>query len=58
MYELAERLGQPLQTVLDMTVEEYQHWFTFLKVKAELQRKHSDGKGKGRRPGNIRSRRA
>lgn len=44
MFELAERLGQPLQTVLDMTVEEYQHWFTFIKVKAGLQRKQANGK--------------
>lgn len=34
MYHLAEHLGQPLQTVLDMTVEEYNHWFAYLKIKA------------------------
>ena len=44
MYELADRLGQPLQVVLDMTVEEYNHWFTFLKVKDQLMRKKTHGK--------------
>jgi len=33
MYELADRLGQPLQVILDMTVSEFQHWFTFLRLK-------------------------
>jgi hypothetical protein len=35
MFELADRLGQPLQVILDMTVSEFQHWFTFLKLKDE-----------------------
>lgn len=35
MYELAERLGQPLATILDMTVAEFDHWWTFFKVKRE-----------------------
>lgn len=35
MYELAERLGQPLSTILEMTVTEFDHWWTFFKIKAE-----------------------
>lgn len=35
MYELAERLGQHLATILDMTVAEFDHWWTFFKVKRE-----------------------
>tara|TARA_Y100000114_G_scaffold94006_1_gene87371 strand:+ start:330 stop:461 length:132 start_codon:yes stop_codon:yes gene_type:complete len=34
MYQLAEHLGQPLSTILNMTVEEFQHWFTYFKIKA------------------------
>jgi len=33
MYQLAEHLGQPLSTVLQMTVDEFQHWFTYLRLK-------------------------
>jgi hypothetical protein len=35
MYELAERLGQPLSTIMDMTVAEFDHWWTFLRMKQE-----------------------
>lgn len=55
MYYLAEHLGQPLQAVLDMTADEYNHWFTYLKLKAERQkqdgqhRSHSTNKPKPRR---------
>lgn len=38
MFQLAEHLGQPLSTVLSMTVDEYNHWFTYLKIKAERQK--------------------
>jgi len=36
MFELASRLGQPLSVVLDMTVNEFNHWFTYYRVKQEL----------------------
>jgi hypothetical protein len=39
MYQLAEHLGQPLSTVLEMTVDEYQHWFTYLRIKQEKMSK-------------------
>tara|TARA_Y100000004_G_scaffold185762_1_gene236410 strand:- start:469 stop:597 length:129 start_codon:yes stop_codon:yes gene_type:complete len=35
MFQLAEHLGQPLSTILAMTVDEYQHWFTYLRLKNE-----------------------
>ena len=37
MYNLAEHLGQPLSTILDMTVTEFNHWFTYLRIKGERQ---------------------
>jgi hypothetical protein len=37
MYFLAEHLGQPLSTILEMTVSEFQHWLTFLRIKQEKQ---------------------
>tara|TARA_R110000796_G_scaffold109264_1_gene220642 strand:+ start:682 stop:804 length:123 start_codon:yes stop_codon:yes gene_type:complete len=40
MYQLAEHLGQPLSTIYEMTVDEFNHWFTFLKLK----RAKEDGK--------------
>lgn len=43
MYELADYLGQPLSVILDMTVSEYEHWFTFIKLKNERARKQSEG---------------
>jgi hypothetical protein len=39
MYELADYLGQPLSVILEMTVDEYQHWFTFIRLKSERARK-------------------
>jgi hypothetical protein len=39
MYELADYLGQPLSVILDMTVSEYEHWFTFIKLKNDRARK-------------------
>tara|TARA_R100000951_G_scaffold101904_1_gene93770 strand:- start:1 stop:129 length:129 start_codon:yes stop_codon:yes gene_type:complete len=36
MYELASRLGQPLSVVLDMTVTEFEHWFTYYKLKQDM----------------------
>jgi hypothetical protein len=38
MYELAEHLGQPISTVLAMTADEYYHWFTYIRLKAERQK--------------------
>jgi hypothetical protein len=35
MYHLAEHLGQPLSTILEMTVTEFNHWFTYLRLKRE-----------------------
>jgi hypothetical protein len=35
MYELAQTLGQPLSVVLEMTVDEFHHWYTFLRLKHE-----------------------
>jgi|TARA_R100000479_G_C6318018_1_gene176629 hypothetical protein len=35
MYQLAEHLGQPLSTILAMTAEEFNHWFTYLRLKTE-----------------------
>lgn len=35
MYELADHLGQPLSTVLSMTENEYNHWWTFLRIRQE-----------------------
>jgi hypothetical protein len=39
MYQLAEHLGQPLSTVLEMTMDEYNHWFTYLRIKHEKMEK-------------------
>jgi len=33
MYNLAEHLGQPLSTIQDMTVAEFGHWYTYLRLK-------------------------
>ena len=48
MYELAHTLGQPLSVVLEMTVDEFSHWFTFLRLKFDKGkqhgRKHHDSK--------------
>ena len=35
MYELADHLGQPLSTILSMTENEYNHWWTFLRLRQE-----------------------
>ncbi len=35
MYQLAEHLGQPLSTILAMTASEFNHWFTYLRLKHE-----------------------
>ncbi len=40
MYEIAHTLGQPLSVVLAMTVDEFTHWFTFLRVKSEKGRQN------------------
>jgi hypothetical protein len=53
MYELAQTLGQPLSVVLEMTVDEFHHWYTFLRLKLEMAkgkkhgRKHNNGKNSG-----------
>jgi hypothetical protein len=43
MYQLAEHLGQPLSTILSMTVDEFGHWFTYLKIKGQKMKESSDG---------------
>ena len=35
MYELANHLGEPLSTVLAMTEDEFNHWWTFLRIRNE-----------------------
>lgn len=40
MYYLAEHLGQPLSVVLDMTADEYHHWFTYLRIKSEKAKRN------------------
>jgi hypothetical protein len=37
MYSLADYLGQPLSTIYAMTVDEFNHWFTFIKLKREKE---------------------
>jgi hypothetical protein len=43
MYQLAEHLGQPLDTILGMTVDEFNHWFTYLHLKNQKLKEASDG---------------
>lgn len=33
MFQLAEHLGQPLSTILAMTADEFNYWFTYLRIK-------------------------
>jgi len=40
MYELASRLGQTITTIQQMTVDVFNHWWTFFRLKQEV----SDGK--------------
>lgn len=40
MYQLAEHLGQPLSTILAMTVNEFNHWFIYLRIKDERIKEH------------------
>jgi hypothetical protein len=41
MYQLAEHLGQPLSTILAMTVNEFTHWFEYLRLKEKkIKEKH------------------
>ena len=49
MYELANHLGEPLSTVLAMTENEFNHWWTFLRIRQEK----IDGNAK--RTGNSRA---
>jgi len=44
MYELADHLGQPLSTILDMTEHEFAHWFTYLRVKNDRLKEISNGR--------------
>jgi hypothetical protein len=41
MYQLAEVLGQPLSTVLQMTASEYSGWFEYFRLKNESNNKHT-----------------
>ena len=43
MYQLAEHLGQPLDTILGMTVDEFNHWFTYLSIKNRKIKEAADG---------------
>lgn len=48
MYELAYELRQPLSAIFEMTIDEFTHWFTFLKIRHEKAKngsrsKHSPG---------------
>ena len=43
MYQLAEHLGQPLATILGMTVDEFNHWFAYLQIKNRKIKEASDG---------------
>lgn len=40
MYELAHALGHPLSVILSMTVDEFNHWFTFLRLKHDKGKKN------------------
>lgn len=40
MYTLAERLGHPLSVIMAMTMEEYNHWFTFLRLQQQRAKKN------------------
>jgi hypothetical protein len=40
MFQLAEHLGQPLSVILQMSTDEYYHWFTYLRLKAEEIAQH------------------
>lgn len=46
MYYLADYLGQPLSTIYAMTVDEFNHWFTYIRLKRELE----DGKRNSNHP--------
>jgi hypothetical protein len=35
MYQLAEVLGQPLSTIMNMTPSEYNGWFEYFRLKNE-----------------------
>ena len=35
MYELASRLGQPLSVIQQMTVDEFNHWWTFYRLRKD-----------------------
>lgn len=35
MYDLADYLKQPLKVIMEMTVSEFDHWHTYLKLKHE-----------------------
>lgn len=43
MFQLAEHLGQPLNTILEMTVDEFQHWFTYFRIKASKVKDKNNG---------------
>jgi hypothetical protein len=36
MFELASRLGQPLSVIMDMTADEFEHWFVYYRIKQEM----------------------
>lgn len=57
MYQLAEHLGQPLDTILGMTVDEFNHWFTYLSIKNRKIKEASDGSKANTSHGRINGRR-
>jgi hypothetical protein len=41
MFQLAEHLGQPLSTILAMTANEFNSWFTYLRIKNDKIKDHN-----------------
>lgn len=52
MFQLAEHLGQPISVILQMSADEYYHWFTYLRLKAEEISKHDSGNHNALKAGN------
>jgi uncharacterized small protein (DUF1192 family) len=39
MYKLAHTLGQPLSVIEQMSVDEFDHWYTFLRLEIEREKR-------------------
>lgn len=50
MYELADKLGQPLSVIMEMTVSEFDHWWTFFKLRQQRQEKQNGDVRRGTSP--------